>query len=153
MNRTISILLVLASAWCARAVTFEWDASPDQWVTGYRLYTHTNSMAAGTNLTTAIVRIDAGTNLTTTVTNLTTAVVKIDAGTNLTATVTNLAPGRYYFVATAYTADNLESPPSNEIILSVPVQPPNLRTVVVQWSGLVASTNWQDAVFFKFKIP
>ena len=133
MNRTLSILLVLASAWCARAVTFEWDASPDQWVTGYRLYTHTNSMAAGTNLTTAIVRIDAG--------------------TNLTATVTNLAPGRYYFVATAYTADNLESPPSNEIILSVPVQPPNLRTVVVQWSGLVASTNWQDAVFFKFRIP
>ena len=133
MKRTLSILLVLASAWCARAVTFEWDASPDQWVTGYRLYTHTNSMAAGTNLTTAIVRIDAG--------------------TNLTATVTNLAPGRYYFVATAYTSDNLESPPSNEVILSVPVQPPNLRTVVVQWSGLVASTNWQDAIFFKFKIP
>ena len=133
MNRTLSILLVLASTWCARAVTLEWDASPDVWVTGYRLYTHTNSMAAGTNLATAVVRIDAG--------------------TNLTATVTNLAPGRYYFVATAYTADNLESPPSNEIVLSVPVQPPNLRTVVVQWSGLVASTNWQDAVFFKFKIP
>ena len=126
-------ILFLACGLAARAVTFEWDASPDQWVTGYRLYTHTNSMAAGTNLATAIV--------------------KIDAGTNLTATVTNLAPGRYYFVATAYTAYNLESPPSNEIILSVPVQPPNLRTVIVQWSGLVASTNWQDAIFFKFKIP
>ena len=133
MKRTLSILLVLASAWCARAVTFEWDASPDAWVTGYRLYAHTNSMAAGTNLTTAVV--------------------KIDAGTNLTATVTNLLPGKFYFVATAYTADNLESPPSNEIILSVPVQPPNLRTVIVQWSGAVASTNWQDAIFFKFKIP
>ena len=51
MSRTLSIFLVLASTWCASAITFEWDASPDQWVTGYRLYTHTNSMAAGTNLT------------------------------------------------------------------------------------------------------
>ena len=121
-----SCLLVSASA-----VTFEWDASPDVWVTGYRIYCGTNSVAPLTN-----------------------AVLKIDCGTNLTCTVSNLLGGHsYYFVATAYTADNLESPPSNEIILSVPVQPPNLRTVVVQWSGLVASTNWQDAVFFKFKIP
>ena len=131
MNRTLSILLVFASAWCARAVTLEWDASPDVWVTGYRIYCGTNSVAPLTN-----------------------AVLKIDCGTNLTCTVSNLLGGHsYYFVATAYTADGLESPPSNEVIWTVPITPPNLRTVVVQWSGLVASTNWQDAVFFKFRIP
>ena len=131
MKRTLSILLVLASTWCARAVTLEWDASPDVWVTGYRLYCGTNSVKPLTN-----------------------AVIKIDVGTNLTATVSNLVTGKtYYFVATCYTAEGLESPPSNEVMWTVPFEPLNLRTVIVQWSGAVASTNWQDAVFFKFKIP
>lgn len=109
----------------AIAVTLEWDPSPDAWVAGYRLHWG-----------------NASSNY----------IASVDVGTNTTCTLTNLQPGRYYFVATAYTADGQESLPSNEVAWSVPSPPMNARTVIVQWTGAVATTNWQDVGFFRIRI-
>lgn len=97
-----------------QSVTLAWTASPDAAVTGYNIH-HGN--VAGT------------------VTN------KLDAGFAFTATVSNLIAGTtYFFFATAYNADSVESEPSN-IITYTPTNPPpappsELRIVVTpQLSG------------------
>ena len=134
MKTSLSILCILCVSALsqAHAVTLEWDPSPDAWVAGYRLYASTNSVA---------------------VHQLTNAPVRVDAGTNTTAQLTNLTAGlTYYFVATAYTADGAESLPSNEVLWRVPRPPAQMRTIIVQWSGQVLSTNWQDVGFFRLKL-
>jgi len=127
---------VLFGAFCvaaAAAVTLEWDPSPDAWVAGYRLYASTNSATQH---------------------QLTNALVKVNCGTNTSCTISNLTGGRdYYFVATAYTADGQESLPSNEVIYRVPFPPPVLRTVYVEWTGVLGATNWQDVGFFRLRMP
>ena len=130
MMRILTFICFVYATASASKVTLEWDPSPDSWVAGYRLYASTNSVA---------------------IHGLTNALVKLGAGTNTTCTVSNLAVGRWYFVATAYTTEEIESLPSNEVIASVATAPANMRTVVVQWSGQVASTNWQDAGFMRIK--
>ena len=79
----------------AQNVALAWDASPDSAVTGYNLYYGTNSGVYSTN--------------------------KLNVGNVLTATV-NITPRGvlYYFVASAYDANGMESPFSNEISNSVP---------------------------------
>ncbi|MGA4644928.1 fibronectin type III domain-containing protein, partial [Limisphaera sp. 4302-co] len=83
----------------AAEVALAWDPSPDEWVTGYAIHYGT---ASGVHP----VRVDVG--------NVTNAVID------------GLQPGvTYYFVATAYTADGLESDPSNEVSYTVPNPQPD----------------------------
>ena len=78
----------------AQNITMAWDASPDSAVTGYNLYYGTT---AG---------VYAG---------------KLDVGNVLTTTV-NITPRGvlYYFAASAYDANGIESPFSNEISTNAP---------------------------------
>ena len=77
--------------------------------------------------------------------------VRVEVGTNLTSTISDLQAGQWWFVATAMAAHRIESLPSNTVTVEVPVPPPNMRTVVLQYSGTL--TNWQDVGFFKLKLP
>lgn len=129
MNKTILFLLMLlgVSAHAAN-LQISWDASPTPGVTNYTLYAHTNTLTA---------------------TNLAGAVVKVNVGTNLSVAVLGLPSGQWKFVVTA-TKSGLESDPSVTLPVEVPVPPPNLRTVIIEWSTNL--TNWTDLGFFKLKI-
>ena len=80
------------------------------------------------------VLLTSGTNFFRTYTNV------VNAGTNLTATVSNLvAPRTYYFAATAYDTNALESDYSSEVSLTitnlVPKPPSNVNLTVVAIGG------------------
>lgn len=123
------LVLVLVRSVQAGDVHLAWDASPTPGVT-YTLYAHTNSMGA---------------------TNLTSALVKVNAGTNLTALVENLRPpATWYFVATAVLG-GIQSDPSNQVVVQVPPAPANARTLVVQYG--ITITNFTDTGFFRLRIP
>ena len=83
-------VLLLAWAWAvgAQSVTLAWDASPSASIAGYRVYYGTNSRAYGF------------------VTN---------AGLVQTQRVVLPHPGRWFFAATAYATNGLESDFSNEV--------------------------------------
>lgn len=75
-------------------VTLVWDPSPDPRVEGYAIWYGNTSSVYPT---------------------------RVDVGNTTTATISDLAIGQtYYFVAIAYAADGLESPPSNEVEYTVP---------------------------------
>lgn len=117
----LSLLAVAVDA--AETITLAWDASPDAEVTGYRLYFGPAS-ATYTNT--------------------------VDIGAKLTTDVT-LTPGTFYFVVTAYTAQGLESDPSNEISYSVrPGKPLNLRITVQSSTNLSA---WVDGPAVDVPLP
>ena len=82
------LLLVWAGAVGAQNVTLAWDASPSASITGYRVYYGTNSRAYGF------------------VTN---------AGLVQTQRVALPCPGRWFFAATAYATNGLESDFSSEV--------------------------------------
>jgi len=113
-------------------VKLAWDPSPSPGIAGYTLYAHTNSLATGTNLATAPVRVQT---------------------TNLTVTVqfTNAAP-RWYFVATATSTNGLESVPSNELIVQSPMPPANMRTLALEYIPQITGTNWSDVGFFRIRL-
>ena len=105
LRRLVSLLALLVglaqgpNALDAAEVALAWDPSPDEWVTGYAIHYGTTSGVHP-------VRVDVG--------NVTNAVID------------GLQPGvTYYFVATAYTADGLESDPSNEVSYTVPNPQPD----------------------------
>lgn len=123
----VLFVLLVPSISHAGSLRLAWDASPTPGVS-YTLYAHTNTI--GTDLVSPVVRVHAG--------------------TNLTARVTDLAAGQWHFVATAV-KDNVESAPSNELVATVPAQPANMRTVVLQYNATVTGTNWLDAGFFRVK--
>lgn len=75
-------------------VNLAWDSSPDSNVLGYAIY-------AGTNSGDFRQRFDAS------------------SGTNIT--VRNLTEDEWFFVATAYTAEGVESLPSNEVSAPLPI--------------------------------
>jgi hypothetical protein len=121
-----AILFLLAFGARAQSLKLAWDASPDSNVTNYVVYAATNS---------------------------TTVLTNFPAGTNLTVTIKNLSPATWRFYATAQ-KDGAESLPSNVVIVQVPVEPANLRTVAVQYTFSLADTNgFHNAVFFKFAFP
>lgn len=114
MNRircSVSVLCLLALVLTGRALTLEWDPSPDSWVAGYNIYAHTNQSVRRHHLTNAAIRVDCA--------------------TNTTCTLSNLPSGRWAFVATAYTADGQESLPSNEV--AVRLQGSN-------WAGILIAS-------------
>lgn len=101
MQRLVGLLSVgalwassCAVAWCGQNVALHWGSSPDTNVVGYVLYCGT----AGGVYTS-----------------------RIDVGPKLTCTASNLTEGVcYYFVATAYYVNRVESLPSNEVSFVVP---------------------------------
>ena len=108
-----------------------WNASPDSSVAGYRVYWG----AASTNYTNSL-----------------------NAGTNLTATVTNLVRGtKYYFAATAYASNGVESSFSNEaawpqpftnyVTLTVTRRSTLAATGTVVWSLVVTNPPGDQAFF------
>ena len=115
--KTALLLVVAVGACYAREVRLAWDKSLDPSVIGYRLYASTNTI---TDVSNAPVRVDVSTN--------TTGIVDIPDG------------GTWHFVATAYNAE-LESLPSNEVIVEVPQAPLNMRTLQMQWSGTFTNSN------------
>ena len=118
-----STLLMLIST---LAVTLEWCPSPDVWVTGYKVHYGTNDTVLtnwwptimvypDTNDPCSGIVISNGGGWYRTYTDF------VDAGNTNVVTITNLVVGStYYITATAYTADGLESPPSNEVSYTVP---------------------------------
>lgn len=83
-----------SSAWCGQSAALHWGSSPDTNVVGYVLYFGTASGAYTS---------------------------RIDVGPKLTCTASNLTEGVcYYFVATSYYGNRLESLPSNEVSFVVP---------------------------------
>ena len=90
MKTRLGLFALCVSAWTALAVGLAWDPSPDtSVVVGYAIYYGTNSGSYQD-------RVDVG------------------AQTNCTITVTTNG-ATYFFVATAYTIDGVESLPSNEV--------------------------------------
>lgn len=88
------LFFVCFAAIAAGNVTLAWDASPDASVTGYRIYWGAASQSYTNSQT---------------------------GDTNLTMTITNLTPGvRYFFAATAFDGNGLESDFSNETSYRVP---------------------------------
>ena len=123
------LLLLSAVTVHAGIITLAWDPSSSTNAIGYFIYAGTNAPFCSTNYT-----------------------VKVDAGTNLTCTVSNIVPGLWTFAATARDTNGLESDFSNTVTAEIPLPAPgNFRTVVLQYSGTILSTNWQDMGFFRIK--
>lgn len=151
----LSALLTLSAAAAAAELHLAWDPSPTPGVTNYVLYASTNDFSAPTNLTAAAAstRVLAPANPQARLSGLAapdSGAVRLNVGTNLTATIADLAEGYWSFAATAE-MDGLESELSNIVHVQVPAPPANMRTVILQYSGTLS--NFQDAVFFKLKLP
>lgn len=92
-----SVLAAALSAAAGQKVSLAWDPSPDDSVTGYRLFC-INVTLGHTN--------------------------QIDVGNTNVCVITSLAEARTYaFYVTAYDGNGLESDPSNTIGLTVPLGP------------------------------
>lgn len=96
MKRRAAILALLVAAGASQAATafLSWSPNPDPAVAGYRVYWGQ-----------APTCYDQVTN----------------TGLNAAAIIPDLAQGPWYFVCTAYDAIGLESDPSDELCLMVPV--------------------------------
>lgn len=114
----------------AASLRFTWDVSPSAAVTGYYVYGFTNAVFNTTNA----------------------PALKVDVKTNLVAEVSELKPGLWTFAATAYNADGIESDFSNVVVTEVPKPPALMRTVTLQYTATLPTTNWQETGFFQIKI-
>lgn len=102
MKKLFSILAFLSMATMLFAVGLAWDPSPDSSVTGYAIYYGKSSGVWTT---------------------------RVDVGNVTNTTITLVADGStYFFVATAYDANGLESEPSNEVNYTPPNQQPTNST-------------------------
>lgn len=124
-------LIFLAATAFAADLHLAWDAPPAP-VAGFKLYISTNELSDAT----------LGTNT-----------LSLDVGTNLTVTLTNLPVGKYWLAASDYDSNGVESTLSNVLQVEVPEPPNNLRTLVLQASFDLTSTNWQDLGFLRLKSP
>ncbi|MDB6056419.1 MAG: large protein [Verrucomicrobiales bacterium] len=84
----VAVLSSVCQSYGAQSVNLAWNASSDSTVAGYKVY-------YGTNPSTLL------------------SSSSVDVGANLTATIPNLAVGTYYFGATSYTSNGVESDLSN----------------------------------------
>ena len=134
--RLCAFALIALTGFSARAAEakFAWDyPGLTNNLVGFKLYAHTNSLAAGTNLPAALVKVSV-------------------PFTNLQATVQFTNALRWYFIVTSIDRIGLESVPSNEVIVEAPDPPPNARTVAVQYVPTISGTNWQDVGFFRLRL-
>jgi hypothetical protein len=87
----------LPQAQAASSITLAWDSSASPAIAGYLLYYGTSSGSYSQNL---------------------------NVGNATIAKVTNLAPGQtYYFVVTAYSHTGLQSLPSDQLSVAIPLSP------------------------------
>lgn len=101
---TTGAILLLISVCCRGAnLTFEWEASPDSTVTGYRLYVMTNATIAPSNILYSFTT----------------------AATNYVWT--NAVAGKQFWSFCTATNSCCESDPSNVVQFSVPVAPGGLH--------------------------
>lgn len=134
---TTNILTNCVSTPAKTSVTLAWCQSPpttNNVIAGYKVY---YGSGAVTNWSPDIyatnqppcpgIIVQQGTNWSRSYTNM------VTAGTNLTATVSNLVSGvTYYFAATAYDTNTLESDFSSEVSCTIPMPlPPKPPTNVV----------------------
>jgi hypothetical protein len=123
MKRFFTILLLAwAGGMNAQSVTLTWDASPSASIAGYRVYYGTNSRVYG------FVIPHSGTGLA------------------LTQTVALPWPGRWFFAATAFDTNGLESCFSNEVQWEAKPEPPVMQgEAFVRLSPVIErSTNQVD---------
>jgi len=115
----VAVVLVAVAVAQGQRVTLAWDASPSAGVTGYRLYYGTNSRSYAF------------------VTN---------AGLVLTQAVILPHPGRWFFAATAYASNGLESVFSDELEWEAKPGPPVVQgEPIVRLSPVIErSTNQVD---------
>jgi hypothetical protein len=127
-----AVVLFAMSAVAAEPLALTWDASTDAAVTGYRLYYGTNNRAYGF------------------VTN---------CGLSVTQSVVLPNAGRWFFAATAFTRDGLESGFSDEVVWESLPAPPMVRsepwvlltpvlecsTNLVSWRRVTGTTTWWPA--------
>jgi len=102
----IFIILIFFStmALAGSSVTFEWDANTEPDLAGYRLYQATTSGQYTFGDGNQVAIILAGTE---------------------TVTLPDVPDGTYYWVATAYDLQGLESEPSNEVSATLDTIAPN----------------------------
>lgn len=111
------------------AVSLAWDPSPDDRVSGYAV--HSGLQSSNYN-------------------------VRIDVGNVTQCTITNLTIGStYYFVATAYTTNGLESLPSNEVSYTVPTAVSNVVYIGsrLEWWTNMSNINRQSFNVTYFENP
>ena len=121
--------------------TLMWDPNPEPEVTGYNVYWGTASRSYTT---------------------------VIDVGNSTSWVITNVPViGRIYFAVTAYTADRIESPFSEEVVWVRPPSAPRFpritgtnQTVTIEFSPTVSGGDWQkvtvpatnSAGFFRLRV-
>ena len=115
----LAILLMAAPVFAATNVTLQWDANTEPDLAGYRIY---RSAASGSGYVLKGTVLQPSTQF-------------IDA---------NVPDGTWYWVATAFDTDNLESGYSNEVsdtLESLPPAPPQNLTI---WQKIIA---WLRGLF------
>ena len=125
--KAVAALLLIALTAAAGTVRLAWMASPD--ASGYNIYASTNSGVYPTN-----------------------ALVRFDVGTNLTATVTVTNATRWYFIATAYDANRIESVPSNELTVNFLNAPKAFGVLSVE-SSVTLTNGWSEFYRIKLSTP
>lgn len=130
-GRVVRILLLLLFPILSHAgeIKLAWDASPSTNVVGYILYAGTNNPA------------------------LTNVAERINTGTNQTVVVDFVKRGSWFFWVTAHEAQGVESEPSNIVQVQVPEPPANARTVVIEATVDLSSTNWSEKAFLRLRLP
>jgi len=99
----IGLIALVATGVCAGSLTLAWDGTADPYVAGYRIYIGSASRIYTNSVT-------------------------VVGGTNATLTIPTTPWRVYYFAATAYATNGLESEYSNELVWTNTGFPPyNLR--------------------------
>ncbi|HYG98864.1 MAG TPA: hypothetical protein VD837_07005 [Terriglobales bacterium] len=130
MIRAFLIVSLAIMSSHAATVRLTWNRSTDPSVTGYYVYAFTNQVFVATNP----------------------AALRVNVGTNIITAIDGLKPVIHHFTATAYNALGVESDFSNVVSTEIPHAPAQMRTLTLQYSADLSSTNWQDKGFFRIKI-
>ncbi len=126
--KPFALLLLATAVATGQELRLAWSPSPDP-VAGYILHAGTNSFT----------RTNA-------------AALRLDVGTNLTATIQVTNAAIWFFAATAYDSNRVESARCPEIMVQF-LNPPAGLGVVIQHAPTITGTNWQDVGFFRLKLP
>lgn len=124
-----AFILLFPLALLAAPVKLQWSSSPDASVAGYYLYGSTNSF---------------------TTTNA--PLVKVDTATNRTATVECEIGDVWYFSATAYDSNRLESAKCPELAVSFPNPPTTIAVIAVE-AGDIPGTNMAAVYRLRITTP
>lgn len=131
MRLAILILLLCCLRLWAGNLALAFSPSPSTNVAGYYLYGQTNGFD---------------------VAKANSAPIKLNLGTNTQVSFTTTNSTSWWFAATAYLTNGLESDFSNILPVQFPPGPTNLAVLVPQYIATLTATNWQDIGFFRVRI-